>query len=97
MKEHRRGANDRVRQRLDKFFARRIDPVQILDQHHGSRVAGPRTRERPHQIEQLYLQRSRIEFWRGTLRVRQAKEFEQQKQLLIGRGNRREAIYHPAP
>ena len=95
--EHRRGANDRVRQRLDKFFARRIDPVQILDQHHGSRVARTRTRERPHQIEQLYLQRSRIEFWRGTLRVRQAKEFEQQKQLLIGRGNRREAIYHPAP
>ena len=63
--QHRRGADDGVRQRLDEFLARRIDPVQILDQHHGRRLVGTRPHDGPHQIEQLNLQRARIEFWRG--------------------------------
>ncbi len=37
--QERGGADDRVSQRLDEFFACRVDPVQILDEDDGDRVA----------------------------------------------------------
>src|SRR5665213_1642438 len=50
--------------------------------------------ERSHQIEQLYLQRSGVELWRGVLRIPQAEEFQQEKQRLLGGRNRLEPGDH---
>ena len=49
--EQRRSADDCIRQRLDKLFARRVDPVQVLDEDHGRRVVGACSHQRAHQIE----------------------------------------------
>ena len=51
--------------------------MEIFDQDHGRRFIGPGVHERSDQIEQLQLQRTRVELRRRTLRVRKTEKFQQ--------------------
>lgn len=95
--EKRCSTRDGIRQRLHELLAGRIDPVQILDEDDGRRIAGARTDEDAQDFEQLDFQRTRIELGRRVLGVSQPQKFEQQEQLLLGRCDRSKAVDHTAP
>ncbi|MGY4253150.1 hypothetical protein ACVI1L_000218 [Bradyrhizobium sp. USDA 4516] len=82
--QHRRGSDHGVGKGLDELLARRIDPVQIVDQDDRHIVTRCGAYQFADEIEQLGLAGLGIQFRRGLARVRQTEEFQQHGCQMIG-------------
>ena len=79
--QKRRGADDGIGQRLDELLAGRIDPVQILDQHHRAVSGGPERASVRTRSSNCCLARFGIEFERRDRRIGKAEKIQQHERL----------------
>src|SRR5947209_13067094 len=82
-KQERLGADNCINQRLDEFFARLINPMQVLDNNQDCFVVRPRVYQMPNETEKSMLSGSRILLRFRTHGVPQAEKIEQQRKCFV--------------